>query len=49
MWKVFVTRRIPEPGLDMLREHCEVDLNEEDRVLTKEEIIQGVKGKDALL
>ena len=49
MWKVFVTRRIPEPGLDMLREHCEVELNEEDRVLTKEEIIQGVKGKDALL
>lgn len=49
MWKVFVTRRIPEPGLEMLREHCEVEVNPEDRVLTKEEIIEGVKGKDALL
>ena len=49
MWKVFVTRRIPEPGLEMLREKCEVEVNPEDRVLTKEEIIEGVKGKDALL
>lgn len=49
MWKVFVTRRIPEPGLEMLREKCEVEVNPHDRVLTKEEIIEGVKGKDALL
>lgn len=49
MWKVFVTRRIPEPGLEMLREKCEVEVNPEDRILTKEEIIEGVKGKDALL
>jgi len=46
---VFVTRRIPEPGLDMLREVCEVVVNNEDRVLSKQEIIEGVKGKDALL
>lgn len=46
---MFVTRRIPEPGLDMLREVCEVVVNEEDRVLSKEEVIEGVKGKDALL
>ncbi len=47
--KVFVTRRIPEPGLDMLREKCDIEVNPEDRVLTKEEIIEGIKGKDALL
>jgi len=46
---VFVTRRIPEPGLDLLRTECEVEVNQEDRVLTREEIIEGVKGKDALL
>ena len=34
---------------EMLREKCEVEVNPEDRVLTKEEIIEGVKGKDALL
>ena len=45
MWKVFVTERIPEPGLEMLREKCEVEVNPEDRVLTKEEIIEGVKEK----
>jgi glyoxylate reductase len=46
---VFVTRRIPEPGLDLLRTVCDVDVSEEDRVLTREEIIEGVRGKDALL
>ena len=46
---VFVTRRIPESGIDMLRETCEVVVNGEDRVLSKEELIEGVKGKDALL
>lgn len=46
---VFVTRRIPEPGLDLLRTACDVVVNEEDRVLSKAEIIDGVKGKDALL
>jgi glyoxylate reductase len=47
--KVFVTREIPEPGLEILRKHCDVEVNTEDRVLTKEEIISGVEGKDALL
>lgn len=47
--KVFVTRKIPEPGLDMLKAACEVYVNPEDRVLTKQEIMDGVKDKDALL
>jgi glyoxylate reductase len=47
--KVFVTRRIPEPGLAMLREKCDIEVNPEDRVLTKAEIIEGIKDKDALL
>ncbi len=47
--KVFVTRRIPEKGLKMLEERYDVKVNPHDRVLTKEEIIEGVKGADALL
>lgn len=33
----------------MLREKCDIEVNPEDRVLTKAEIIEGIKGKDALL
>ncbi len=47
--KIFVTRRIPEKGLNILRKHHEVEINPENRVLTKEEIINGVRGKDGLL
>jgi len=47
--KVFVTRKIPEPGLKLLEKHHEIEVNPHDRVLTKNEIIKGVKGKDGLL
>ena len=48
--KAFVTRKIPEEGLNLLKERgVEVEMNEEDRVLTKEEVIRGIKGKDGLL
>ncbi|MEM2282589.1 MAG: glyoxylate reductase [Candidatus Hadarchaeales archaeon] len=49
MKRVFVTRLLPGPALEVLREKCEVEVNEEDRVLTKREIIEGVRGKDGLL
>ncbi len=47
--RIFVTRRIPEPGIQMLKKYHEVEVNPENRVLTKEEIIEGVKDKDGLL
>lgn len=47
--KIFVTRNIPEPGLAALRKEFTVEVNSLDRVLQKEEIIAGVKGKDGLL
>jgi lactate dehydrogenase-like 2-hydroxyacid dehydrogenase len=47
--KVFVTRRIPELGFDLLRKECEIEINSHDRVLSKKEIIDGLKGKDGLL
>ncbi len=49
MFKVFVTRRIPEEGLKLLEKHCEVYVNPYDRVLTKKEIISNLKDKDGLL
>lgn len=47
--KIFVTRKIPEPGLDFLRKYHEIEVNPQERVLSKKEIIQGLKGKDGLL
>lgn len=47
--KVLVTYRIPEVGLRALRERFEVDLNEEERLLTKEELLARVKDADGVI
>jgi glyoxylate reductase len=47
--KVFVTREIPQPGLDLLRKEFTVDVNPHDRAVTKKELMNAVKGKDGLL
>jgi glyoxylate reductase len=47
--KVFVTRTIPTPGLDLLRKEFAITINRTNRTLTKEELIKGIKGKDGLL
>jgi lactate dehydrogenase-like 2-hydroxyacid dehydrogenase len=47
--KIFVTRKIPTPGLDLLRKKFTITVNRDNRVLTKEEIINGIKGCDGLL
>jgi glyoxylate reductase len=47
--KVFITRRIPDPGLNMIYEECEVDLWDKDLPPTKEELLQHVPGVDGLL
>ncbi|HEC88879.1 MAG TPA: D-glycerate dehydrogenase [Thermoplasmata archaeon] len=48
MAKIFLTRRLPEEGMKMLREH-EIEVYEGDIPPTTEEIVEGVKGKDALI
>lgn len=50
-FKVFVARKIPEIGTEMLKKAgFDVDVNEdEEKVLTKLELIEKVKNKDALL
>lgn len=47
--KIFVTRIIPEPGLELLRKEHEIEVYPYDRLPTKEEIIRRLKGKDGLL
>ncbi|UCB59292.1 MAG: D-glycerate dehydrogenase [Thermoplasmatales archaeon] len=47
--KIFVTRKIPKPGLDLLRKEHDIEINPFNRVLTKKEIIKNLKGKDGLL
>jgi glyoxylate reductase len=49
MKRVFVTRSLPGPALEVLKQKCELEVNPEDRVLTRNELIEGVKGKDGLL
>ncbi|MBC7081523.1 MAG: D-glycerate dehydrogenase [Thermoplasmatales archaeon] len=48
MAKIFITRRLPEEGLNLLKGH-ELEIYEGDAPPSKEEIIEGVKGKDALI
>ncbi|MCD6448482.1 MAG: D-glycerate dehydrogenase [Thermoplasmata archaeon] len=48
MAKIFITRRLPEEGLKMLDEH-EVEIYEGDAPPSKQEIIEGMRGKDALI
>jgi len=47
--KVFVSRVIPDAGLELLRAHCDVDVWPHDRAPSREELIASCKGKDALV
>ncbi|MBI4639627.1 MAG: D-glycerate dehydrogenase, partial [Candidatus Tectomicrobia bacterium] len=43
--QVLVTRQIPEKALNVLKENCEVDLNEPDQTFTAEELKARLQGK----
>ena len=47
--KVFVTRAIPNAGIQFLEQHCTVDINPYDRIISKQELLQGIQDKDGLL
>jgi len=47
--KVFVTRVIPNKGLNLVKEACEVDLWEGDLPPSRDELLKRVKGVDGLL
>ncbi len=46
---VLVTRRIPEVGLDKLEGRYDLEVSQKSRNLTKPELVERVKGKDAVL
>lgn len=47
---IFVTRKIPKEGLDLLsKQGYNVEINKYNHVLTKLEIIKGLKNKDGLI
>ena len=47
--KVYVTRLIPQAGLDLLQDSCEVEVNPEDRPLTREELLAHVADKHGVI
>ncbi len=46
--KVFITRRIPEIGIKLLKKHFQVKVYSKDKPITRKELIKGVKWCDAL-
>lgn len=46
---VFVTRKIPGKAIEMLKENFDVIVNEEDRPLTRDELLKGVKDVHGVL
>ena len=49
MAKIYVARPIPELGINLLKEKHEVVVNPENKVLSKDELKEEVKGVDAIL
>jgi glyoxylate reductase len=49
MKKVYVTREIPDEAIELLKKHFEVEVNYEDRSLTREELIEKIKDADGVL
>jgi len=47
--RIVVTRTIPEPALDLLREAGDLWLNPEDRALTRDELFEAIAGADAVV
>jgi len=46
---VYVTRMIPEDNIEELRKHFDVEVNADDRALSKAELKEKIKGKDAVI
>ncbi len=49
MHRIYVTRRIPQAGLDRLRKCCQVEVNPEDRPLTRAELLEQAGRSDGMI
>jgi glyoxylate reductase len=48
-WKVYATRRILDPAIPIIAKECSVVLNDKVRPPTRNELLAGVRNKDAIL
>lgn len=48
-WNVYVTRMIPLEVIDLLRQECAVEVNPDNRPLSRDELLAKVAGRDAVL
>lgn len=48
-WKVYVTRMLPGPALDILRERCDVEVNPHEESLSHDELLRQVKSRDGII
>jgi len=46
---VYVTRLIPQEGIDLLQAKCDVEINPHDRPLTRPELLEKITGRDGIL
>lgn len=49
MVKVYIAGAIPEVGLNLLKEHFEVEMYEGEGIIDKETLMEGVKDASALI
>lgn len=47
--KVYVTRQLPQKALDMIAAECDMQVNPHDRVMTRKELEEAIKGIDGML
>lgn len=48
-WNIFSTGSLPQEIIDLLQKECNVAIFPENRVMTKDEIVQEVKGRHAIM
>ncbi|GAK49827.1 glyoxylate reductase [Candidatus Moduliflexus flocculans] len=47
--KIYITRLIPQFGIDLLKATCDVEINPHDRPLTRQELLAQIKGRDGIV
>lgn len=47
--KVYITRSIPESGINILREHCDVTIHSSDKPVPSDELLRQVSDKDGII
>ena len=47
--KIYITRRIPESGIKLLQESCDVEIWDSDDVVPRDVFLKGISDKDAVL